>query len=279
MKVSFWGTTTILFDDGTDQLLFDAHVTRPSFRRVMAGKLASDTLLAETIIRRFEVNRLRGMFLSHSHYDHVLDAPVIARKTGAMVYGSTSSLNVCRGGGVPEEQLRAFHGGEVFKVGDFTVQVIPSVHSPAHFYNNDLGCTIDRPLAQPARKRDFREGGSFDFLVSHPRGSYLIRPSCNYIPHQLDGVQANTLFLGVGGLSGMSPRQRYAFFRETVEKCDPETVIPIHWDNFFRTLKKPVRGMPRAAENSNRSVALLGEHCRRTERRMLLQWPLTTLEL
>ena len=30
MKVTFFGTTTLLFDDGKDQILFDAHITRPS---------------------------------------------------------------------------------------------------------------------------------------------------------------------------------------------------------------------------------------------------------
>ena len=30
LKVTFFGTTTLLFDDGKDQVLFDAHVTRPS---------------------------------------------------------------------------------------------------------------------------------------------------------------------------------------------------------------------------------------------------------
>ena len=30
MKVTFFGTTMLLFDDGKDQILFDANVTRPS---------------------------------------------------------------------------------------------------------------------------------------------------------------------------------------------------------------------------------------------------------
>ena len=30
LKITFFGTTTLLFDDGRDQILFDAHFTRPS---------------------------------------------------------------------------------------------------------------------------------------------------------------------------------------------------------------------------------------------------------
>lgn len=34
MKVTYLGTTTLLFDDGTDQILFDCHVIRPSLKNV-----------------------------------------------------------------------------------------------------------------------------------------------------------------------------------------------------------------------------------------------------
>ena len=37
LKVTFFGTTTLLFDDGKDQILFDAHVTRPSIEKYVAG--------------------------------------------------------------------------------------------------------------------------------------------------------------------------------------------------------------------------------------------------
>ena len=33
MKITFLGTTTLLFDDGADQILFDAHFTRPSIEK------------------------------------------------------------------------------------------------------------------------------------------------------------------------------------------------------------------------------------------------------
>ena len=40
LKVTFFGTTTLLFDDGTDQILFDAHFTRPSLIKYIAGASA-----------------------------------------------------------------------------------------------------------------------------------------------------------------------------------------------------------------------------------------------
>ena len=33
LKVTFFGTTVLLFDDGKDQILFDAHFTRPYLQK------------------------------------------------------------------------------------------------------------------------------------------------------------------------------------------------------------------------------------------------------
>jgi hypothetical protein len=97
--------------------------------------------------------------------------------------------------------LHSFRESMEFRIGDFRVTVIPSVHSKAHWYNNDLGKTIDAPLVQPARKKAFREGGSYDFFIFHKGRKYLIRPSYNYLEGQLDGYKADVLFLGIAGIS------------------------------------------------------------------------------
>ena len=41
MKVTYFGTTTLLFDDGKDQILFDAHITRPSLGKYVLGTKAA----------------------------------------------------------------------------------------------------------------------------------------------------------------------------------------------------------------------------------------------
>jgi hypothetical protein len=44
MKITYFGTTTLLFDDGTDQILFDCHFTRPSLLKYIGGSEASAVL-------------------------------------------------------------------------------------------------------------------------------------------------------------------------------------------------------------------------------------------
>ena len=275
MKITYLGTTVLLFDDGTDQILFDCHTTRPSILRFLFGKLATDTAVADRVIAQFGFSRLRATFCSHSHYDHVLDLQYYVNRCGGDVYGSPSALNVARGGGVAEERLHDFTQQPEARIGAFSVRVIPSKHSRAHFYNDDLGQTIDRPLVQPARKKQYREGGSFDFIVTHGDTTYVIRPSCNYIPGQLDGVRADVLFLGVTGLSKESPAWQETFFSETIDKTRPRLVIPLHWDRFFAPLYGPVRGLPRLFEDTGASMKLLAERCAARGVDCLVRLPLT----
>jgi len=279
MRVTYLGTTTLLFDDGKDQILFDCHVTRPSIKTCLKGVLDSNTKIVDRVIQDFEIDRLRGIFVSHSHHDHVLDAPNFAVKCDCNVYGSPSTMNVALGNGVKPEHLFSFENAMEYQIGEFDITVIHSIHSEPHWYNDDIGMTIDEPFALPATKKAFKEGGSVDFLVHHQDKSYLIRPSYNFIEGQLDDIRADVLFLGIGGMSKDTKERHDKFFEETIGKVKPELVIPIHWDNFFTPLYGTVKGMPTKLENTGKAMQLVANYCMRKGAQCVVQLPLTGLNL
>ena len=279
MKITFFGTTTLLFDDGKDQILFDAHFTRPSLPAYIFGSAGTDTAITEELCAGHPMDRLRAIFISHSHHDHVMDMPFLSLRYGAAVYGSASALNVARGGGVGEEKLVEFEAGQSYRIGDHSVKVLASLHSKPTILNNDLGQTIDVPLRQPARLRDYKEGGSYDFYLETGEKSYLIRPSFHYIEGQLDGYRADVLFLGIAGLAKADEETEKSFFRETIEKVRPGLVIPLHWDNFFSPLDRPVTGMPRLIERTELGFFRLAKYCEEHGVNCLVQLPRTSIEL
>ena len=279
MKVTFFGTTTLLFDDGRDQIFFDGHMTRPSLFKYIFGAEPSNTKLIDEKLRLHKVDRLKAIFVSHTHHDHVMDVPYIANQCHATIYGSSSAMNVARGGDVPENQMVEFKANETYKVGDFTIKVIPSLHSKPTIINNDLGQTIDEPLRQPARLRDYKEGGSYDFYVEHQGKRYMIRPSFNYIKGQMDGYKADVLFLGVAGLQKADAETERTFYAETIEKLEPKLVIPLHWDNFFSPLTKPISGMPRFVEKTEVVFFKLSKYCEEKGINSVVQIPGTSIEL
>jgi len=275
--ITYFGTTTLLFDDGETELLFDCHVSRPSVFKCVFGKLSTNKEVADRVLQEFDFRRLKGIFISHSHHDHVLDAPYFSVKTGAVIYGSSSALNISRGNGVSNDRLQSYQDSMEYQVGDFHIRVLMSIHSAPHWYNNDLGKTIDAPLKLPASIKEFKEGGSFDFLVSYGDRKYLIRPSYNYLEGQLDNIYADVLFLGIGGLSKDTPERQKSFFAETIGKTKAEIVIPIHWDNFFSPLFGEIKGMPLLMENTGASLRLLSDYSAAYNVHCFVQLPLTSM--
>ena len=166
VKVTFFGVSTLLFDDGETQILLDGFFSRPSMMAALFTDIESDTVLINEVIASHNLDRVKGIFVTHSHYDHSFDAAYTARKTGAILYGSQSTLNIGRGGDLSEAQLSLYRPNEDIQLGNFTVRVVPSIHSPGSALK-DEGLNIEQPLRQPASMKAYLEGGSFDFLIKH----------------------------------------------------------------------------------------------------------------
>ena len=280
LKVTYFGTTTLLFDDGKDQILFDAHVTRPSVGQYARGDEAStDTALCDKLIKLHHIDRLRAIFISHTHHDHVMDAPYSANQCGAKIYGSESAKNVALGGDVPAENIVVFQHGSSYTIEDYKIKILKSLHSKPNRFNNDLGEPITEPLVQPASLRAYKEGGSYDFYIEHGGEKILIRPSFNYVLGQLDGIHADVLFLGVAGLAKASPETERVFFAETVEKTGAHLVIPIHWDNFFSPLDRPIEDMPDFLEKSELVFFKAAKYCEEHQVNFLIQYPCTSIDI
>lgn len=280
MKITFFGTTTLLFDDGKDQIFFDCHFTRPSLLKyIFSCKASTNKELADRIIKTHHIDRLRAIFISHTHHDHVMDAPYVAKCCNATIYGSSSAVNVGLGGDVPPEKLVQFKAGDSYQVGNFKIKVITSLHSKPTALNNDLGQEITEPLVQPAKLRNYKEGGSYDFIVEAEGKTYVIRPSFNYIEGQLDGIKADYLFLGIAGIAKADSETEKKFFEETVEKVKPSLIIPLHWDNFFSPLDEPVKAMPSFVEKTNVAFFKLTSYCEKHGIPTVVQMPETSIEL
>lgn len=263
LHVKFFGVSTLLFDDGQTQILIDGFFSRPSLSQTLFKPVHSDPKLIAKIIQDNDLKRLNAVFTSHSHYDHALDIAELGKQLSQIkIVGSESSLNIARGGKVPEAQLKLIQPMQSMQFGEFKVTAIPSQHTPPTAVNNDLGEVISHPLPQPARFSEFKEGHSFDYLIEHQGYKILVKASTGIIPNQLKGIHVDTLFLGIAQLSRQTPEYQQQYLAQTIDMVKPKVVIPIHWDNFWEPLplQQPLEFLPYIADNTKKSMQTLIDH-------------------
>ena len=238
----------------------DGFFTRPSFFTMIAGKMQPNPAIVEASLKRFHVTNLAAVIPIHSHHDHALDAPEVAKQTGAVVVGSLSTANIARGWGLPEQQIIVPSQEQTLTFGLFNVTLIPSKHLPVSPFQQRLtgiGEIIENPLQFPAPLKAFKEGGSFSVLIKHPLGNVLVHGSAGALPGALKNVKADTIFLGIAGLGIQDSLAKQTYLSETIDAVGAKTVIPIHWDDFNTPADQPLRTFPKIMSDFENDIAPL----------------------
>jgi L-ascorbate metabolism protein UlaG (beta-lactamase superfamily) len=251
LQVTFFGVSTLLIDDGETQILIDGFFSRPSMITALTSDISSDTAVIEKYIRDYDMRRVKGVFVTHTHYDHSFDAGYVAGMTGATLYGSESTLNVGRGAGVDEDYLQLYTPNAEYLLGEISIRVVPSIHSPGNALD-DEGIVVSQPFHQPSSFKAYPEGGSFDFLITHRGKKLYIKPSPNFVEGALDTLDVDALFIGIATITKHGPEWTDKFYKENVTALNPSLVVPIHWDNFFYPISDELVMMPKFTCNAEK---------------------------
>jgi L-ascorbate metabolism protein UlaG (beta-lactamase superfamily) len=186
-----------------------------------------DDLVPDPAAVDAHITRADFILHSHSHFNHTIDMPYIARKTGATVIGTESTINLARMGGVPESQLLGVHGGEDWSFGTFSVKVIPSLHSALngkHFFDSRV---VPRHFPGPRRLGTDVEGGTLAYLLRLGGYQILWFGSMNYIEREVTGLRPDVAMIAAA-------RQRLEIYDYTGRLMRalgfPRLVFATHWD-------------------------------------------------
>src|SRR5579872_4012751 len=137
VALSYLGTAGWQITSGKTVILVDPYLSRVKYPSPNDGVspddprplVAGDSIVEpDAAVIDAHIQRADYIFLTHTHPDHSLDMPYIARKTGARVIGTESTANVARAYAVPEGQIQVVKGGEELQFDGFSVRVIRSLH-------------------------------------------------------------------------------------------------------------------------------------------------------
>lgn len=235
VRVRWLGTAGYeLVCDGT-RLLIDPYITRAPLRQLLFGPIRPD----EPAIRR-ALPSVDGVLVGHSHFDHVMDVPAIAKYSGARVWGSTSTANLLRAHGISEKQIVKCSGGEEFDVGPFRVTIVRTVHSRFGLGGKvplpgDIPCSCELPL----QGRDYRCGQVFGFSIKVDGYTIYHWGSADLVEEE---IKENDIDLLLMCIAARHATEQY--IPRLLGRLRPRLVMPTHYDNLFRAISKPMTLLP-----------------------------------
>jgi L-ascorbate metabolism protein UlaG (beta-lactamase superfamily) len=172
-----------------------------------------------------------GVLVGHTHWDHAVDAPEIARRHGCKAYGSDSLGALMRLHGLGERAVEV-EPYRTYELGPFEVTFVPSAHSKlllgmAVPFAGDLTCEHLDGLAPGA----YRCGQVWGIHVAVAGITVYHQGSADLID---DAVRHRGVDVFLAGIAGRNFTERY--WQRILPRLDPATVVPTHYDNFFTPL-------------------------------------------
>jgi L-ascorbate metabolism protein UlaG (beta-lactamase superfamily) len=255
VRLSYLGTAGWEITDGKTVILVDPYLSRLKLATPNDAVLSADPRplfgwesigIPDEAVIDAHIKRADFILITHTHLDHVLDLPYIARKTGAMVIGTESTINLARASGVPSNQFLGVKGGDDLEFGVFSVRVIPSLHGILRRAPNMPPIPGPPPpelfpldAKPPFHLREYVQGGTLAYLIRLNGVKVLAFGSMNYIEREVEGLRPDAALIG----AMPERREIYQYSARLLRALgDPPLVLPTHWDRFnvpYSTSQQP----------------------------------------
>ncbi|MDA8793769.1 MBL fold metallo-hydrolase [Bacteriovoracaceae bacterium] len=258
LEAKWFGVTSVYITDGESSILFDPIITKPTIGHWMFNlTFKSNRPLVDKMLAKLEIEKVDLIFISHQHFDHSIDAPYVALKTGATVVASPSQEIITRAvssdisiKSLPYEK----DIGDVIEIGKFKITPLRRNHS-AIIHSLDFHFTPG-PVKKDFNFKfyDYKLGENFAYFIEHPDGNIIFDQGGQYNPlndHYLGKV--DYYFTGVANKKNL-----HALTKNNIAKINAKKTFPLHFDffplqsNFLERLPLPKVGIDEISEELKR---------------------------
>jgi L-ascorbate metabolism protein UlaG (beta-lactamase superfamily) len=217
-----------------ETIFIDPYVSRVPLSSVLRRAPAlADAAMHERFIR--PSGSVLGVLVGHTHFDHAVDVPAIARRYDCPAFGSSSLVNLMRLHGLGERAV-AVEPNRRYELGPFTATFVPSVHSKlllglAVPFDGELTCEHLDALSPSA----YRCGQVWGIHIEVAGMTFYHQGSANLID---DAIRHSGVDVFLAGIAGRGFTRDY--WARILPRLQPHTIVASHFDDFFRPVDAPM---------------------------------------
>lgn len=281
LSITFLGTSSFLVQTPRANILIDGYFTRSELN-VFGGVKPNEKLISKALCQlgialvhhefvdaeqrdscRKNTKRLDAVIPVHAHFDHALDAPLVAALTGAALVGDANIKRLSKVTKetfpmtdavwkgvefvdleVPKPAVKAtkcsyvHNSKQKLPYGDIQVTLFETPHSC------NLASVVLEAKKAPEVTRfptsifSMKKGVSLSVHIEFAGRRMLILPTAGKLGSRIEDLQllAEVLFLGAGGLNLGNKKRMDTFVENTILASQAQRVFPIHLDDFTKPI-------------------------------------------
>jgi L-ascorbate metabolism protein UlaG (beta-lactamase superfamily) len=182
------------------------------------------------------IDRADAVLVGHTHFDHALDVPTIARRWGCQVYGSASMRNLLGLYDLADYAV-VVEPKRTYEVGPFRFHFVPSVHSKLQLglgipYSGELTCDhVDALIPQA-----YKCGQVWGIAIEVAGMRFYHQGSADLLEDEVIDRGVDVFLCGISGRR-FTPR----YVERVVRALDPKQIVASHFDDFFLPLDQPTQ--------------------------------------
>src|SRR3989440_4241363 len=225
IRVTYLGVNGFQFEIDGHALLVDPYFTRVGlWTGALNQRIESNPDRVSDGLKHIRP-KVDAILATHAHFDHLLDAPEIMRRTHARLVAGSTAIHLVESLGISPDECATVKSGSVRKIGPWTIRVFSAQHDRLF---GKVPFTGRSTSSKPVKASDWVLGEPLSFVIEAVGKRIYI--DSGGAPGALPDARIKDVDLAIPGVALPDSRRRFA---EAVRRLQPRFIFPSHQDDMF----------------------------------------------